>query len=90
MGANAGKLVSRTMSEMAGEEERELELEREMVSVQRANRGGRGGGEQVWAPPTPRDSLDRDWQCFSIINVSPSSVCVWRAALLLAPGSTSY
>ena len=33
------------MSEMAGEEERELELEREMVSVQSANLGGRGGGE---------------------------------------------
>ena len=47
-GANAGKLVSSTMSEMAGEEERELELEREMVSVHRANLGGRGGGELAW------------------------------------------
>ena len=68
MGAKEGKFVSSTMSEMAGDDDLELELEREMVSVQRANRGGRGGGEQVWAPPTPRDSLDRDWQCFSIIN----------------------
>ena len=90
MGENAGKFVSSTMSEMVGEDDLELELESEMVSVHRANLGGRGGGEEAWGPPTPRDSLERDWQCFSIINVSPSSVCVWRAALLLAPGSTSY
>ena len=44
----AGKFVSRTMSEMAGEEARELELEREMVSVHRANLGGSGGGELAW------------------------------------------
>ena len=38
-------MVSRTMSEMAGEDDLELELEREMVSVQSANLGGRGVGE---------------------------------------------
>ena len=74
MGANAGKLVSRTMSEMAGEEERELELEREMVSVQRANLGGRGGGELGWVWGPARLSLDRDWQCF---NISTSSAVFW-------------
>ena len=66
-GAKEGKLVSRSMSDMAGEDDLELELEREMVSVQRANLGGSGGGEQVWGHP-PRDSLDRDWQCFNMIN----------------------
>ena len=63
-------MVSRTMSEMAGEDDLELELEREMVSVQRANLGGRGGGELAWVWGPPRLSLDRDWQCFSISTSS--------------------
>ena len=78
-GANAGKFVSRTMSEMAGEEALELELEREMVSVHRANLGGSGGGELAWVLGPPRVSLDRDWQCFNMMggHLSPGTL-QWR------------
>ena len=93
-GANAGKLVSSTMSEMAGEEERELELEREMVSVHRANLGGRGGGELAWGSCPPRLSLERDWQCFNIstssrVLVGPDSLSS-GAVVVTAPGLASY
>ena len=65
------------------------ELERLSGSYNVTNNSQRGGGEQVWAPPTPRDSLDRDWQCFSIFNRSSSTggtdLMVWWCSGAASP-----
>lgn len=62
---------SNVKSVMEGEEDLELELDSDMVSVHKANLGGRGGGDGEpfcadCACPA-RVSDDNDWQCFNIM-----------------------
>jgi len=48
-----GEEGARVRSVMEGEEDLELELDSEIVSVQRANLGGRGGGDGDLFGPGP-------------------------------------
>lgn len=64
-----GMLRSRLISlicDKVGEDDLDPE-DSEIVSVQRAKRGGRGGGETFWLFVPFRASEASDWQCLSIL-----------------------
>jgi len=65
-----GLLRSRLISliwDKEGEDDLEPE-DKEIVSVQRAKRGGKGGGETFWLFVPFLASEARDWQCLSMLT----------------------